>query len=132
MHILPLIQRIMGVSLTAGFFAHDLYYVNTVVGMTVASLVFILAILCFHTVVFMVEASIAEINSEENKKRMRLMRYVCTALAIGFSLNDYFASYSFDEITYNFQNLITGLLSLTIVIFPESVFKIIFALKKKN
>jgi hypothetical protein len=132
MQVISILQRFMGGTLTTGYFAHDYYYTSKYAGINVPSILFLLAMLWFHTIVFLLEAKLAEVISQASKKKIEYARIIITFYAVFFCLADCYEKII--EGADNFltiNNISSTLLSLFLVIFPGSVFKIIFVIKAK-
>jgi hypothetical protein len=125
-------QRMIAGILTAGFFAHDLYYTEKYVGLTIASLVFLTAVLSFHILVFVRHAGLAVVASKGSNQTIERMRIFMISLTLFFSVVDCAQEIQLQNQAYSsFKSISTTILSLIIVVFPELVFKVIFLLKKK-
>lgn len=133
MQLLPLLQRIMGGSLTAGFIAHDFYYTNKYLDFGIAAVVFLTALLCFHVMVYFNHAGIAEIASLNDQKKIERFRLVVTTITTLFCVADCINNIHLRNQGYfSFKSISATILSLLIVIFPEAVFNIIFIFRIKK
>jgi len=127
MQALLIIQRIMGATLTVGFFAHDIEFTEKLIGIRIVSIVFLTALFWFHVLVFLKEAKLAHINSLKHNQAVEQLRIIIAALSCVACLFDNFRNAKLAGIDYlSFENICVNAITILVLVFPEFIFKIIF------
>jgi hypothetical protein len=130
---LSLLQKFMAVTLTTGFIAHDYYYINKYVIISLVTAFFLTAILWFHTLVFLHMAGYTEIISEAEAKNINRLRAVVAVITILLTFSDTVNQVVINKLPLlTYKNITEAVFSLLLVIFPEMVFKMIFKYRRKE
>ena len=133
MKILLILQWIMGGTLTAGFVAHDQYYVHKYLGITLYSVILLIAILWFHLIIFLEKAGYVEVISSKEGRRVQKIRFWVAILTILICFADCLNNIRVHNQSYfSYKNITATIFSMILVIFPEVVFKIVFVFRRKK
>ena len=132
MEIVSVLQRIMGGSLTAGFVAHDHYFIHKYMGINFYSLLLLFAIGSFHLMILLEKAGIVETVSDLEKRKVKQIRILVAAVTTLIAFVDCLNNININNESYfTLQNVLLTIFSILLVIFPDVVLKIIFIYRKK-
>jgi hypothetical protein len=119
--------------LTLGFFIHDIQYTSRYLGISLASVIFLVSLFCFQALIFLKEADLVEIRSIKAKNLVNIFRFVLSVFISAFCLFDYLTQLQIGaDNWFSLKNIMIAAASIFIVAFPEIIFKIIFSFRPKR
>jgi hypothetical protein len=120
-----------GFIFTSGFFAHDIHYTLKFIGVSLTSLFFLIGLFWFHILVFLKESGAGVIDSAKANKTILVLRLIIITLSIVSCLKEHFSN-TRRPFLLTLENIIEGLISIILVVFPEIMFKLLFHIKGKR
>lgn len=131
MRIMLFLQHFMGLTLTAGFFAHDIYFTDNFIGINTPSVVFLLSLFWFHLLVYLREAGLVHLRDEKHQRLItRLKIFVGCFISIAIIFADIHSKNNGSW--YIFEILFLNVIHLFILIFPEYIFRLVFVFDFKR